>query len=85
MPQVVFFREKDGSVPMLDWLVSLPEVAQDRCMQRLAVLRARGHELRRPIADYLQHGIYELRAKRGTVNYRMLYFFGCAAKIVDGR
>jgi phage-related protein len=34
-----------------------------------------GHELRRPEADLLQDGIYELRARLGTVNYRLLYFF----------
>ena len=34
-----------------------------------------GHELRRPEADFLREGIYELRAKLGTVNYRILYFF----------
>ncbi len=34
-----------------------------------------GHDLRRPTADYLRDGIYELRAKRGRVNYRILYFF----------
>jgi phage-related protein len=34
-----------------------------------------GHELRRPIADTLRDGIYELRARRGHVNYRLLYFF----------
>ena len=31
--------------------------------------------LRRPAADYLRDGIYELRAKAGRVQYRMLYFF----------
>jgi phage-related protein len=34
-----------------------------------------GHELRRPHADILRDGIYELRAKRGHVQYRILYFF----------
>jgi phage-related protein len=34
-----------------------------------------GHELRRPEADFLREGIYELRAKLGTLNYRILYFF----------
>ena len=34
-----------------------------------------GHELRRPAADYLRDGIYELRAKQGHVQYRILYFF----------
>ncbi len=31
--------------------------------------------MRRPTADILEDGIYELRAKVGTVNYRMLYCF----------
>jgi phage-related protein len=34
-----------------------------------------GHELRRPEADFLQDGIYELRARRGRVHFRLLYFF----------
>jgi hypothetical protein len=34
-----------------------------------------GFQLRRPEADYLENGIYELRAKLGHVNYRVLYFF----------
>jgi len=34
-----------------------------------------GHELRRPEADYLRDGIYELRASLQGVHYRMLYFF----------
>ena len=34
-----------------------------------------GHGLRRPEADYFRNGIYELRAGRQGVHYRMLYFF----------
>ena len=34
-----------------------------------------GHELRRPSADYLRDGVYELRAKHVRVQYRILYFF----------
>jgi hypothetical protein len=41
-------------------------------VQRLAEL---GHELRRPEADFLRDGIHELRARRGSVEYRILYFF----------
>ena len=43
-----------------------------------------GHELRRPEADCLRDGIYELRAGYEGVHYRMLYFFhGTAAIIVS--
>jgi phage-related protein len=42
---------------------------------RLGLLADQGHQLRRPAADYLRDGIYELRAKAGRIQYRMLYFF----------
>jgi hypothetical protein len=35
-------------------------------------LEEAGSELRRPTTDVLRDGIYELRAKRGHVNYRLL-------------
>jgi phage-related protein len=31
--------------------------------------------VRRPIADYLRDGVYELRIGLQCVNYRILYFF----------
>jgi phage-related protein len=60
---------------MLEWLDDLPRKALDKCRIRIERLRELGHELRRPEADYLRDGIYELRVRLGTVNYRMLYFF----------
>ncbi len=75
MIRVVFFREKDGSAPLLDWLGALPHAAQDRCTERIERLHKLGHLLRRPEADYLRDGIYELRVRRERINYRMLYFF----------
>ena len=41
-----------------------------------------GHELRRPEADFLRDGIYELRASYQGVHYRMLYFFAGKAVVV---
>jgi phage-related protein len=75
MIPVVFYVEDDGTCPFLDWLDSLPRKAQDKCVVRVERLRELGHMLRRPEADYLQDGIYELRVKHSGINYRMLYFF----------
>jgi hypothetical protein len=72
---VVLFRENDGSVPFLDWFAALPEKIQDKCRVRIERLRALGHELRRPEADFLRDGIYELRVGFRGMNYRILYFF----------
>ncbi len=49
--------------------------ARDKCLVRVERLKERGHELRRPEADLLRDGIYELRVGLQGVNYRMLYFF----------
>ena len=53
----------------------LPAKALQNCLARLERLEQLGNELRRPEADYLRDGIYELRASYQGVHYRMLYFF----------
>lgn len=77
--EVIFYREEDGTVPLLDWLDSLTPKVRDKCVVRLERLEELGHELRRPVADYLRDDIYELRVGFQGSNYRMLYFF------MDGR
>ena len=72
---VVFYQEDDGTVPVLEWLDTLSPKAQDKCRIRIERLQELGHELRRPEADYLRDGIYELRIGLQGVNYRILYFF----------
>lgn len=81
--KVVLYRETDGSIPLLDWLDQLPARAKAKCELRLERLRELGHQLRRPEADYLRDGMYELRVGWGSMNYRMLYFFhGTVAAVV---
>ncbi len=73
--RVVLYREEDGTVPLLEWLDSLPSRAVAKCRVRIERLAQLGHELRRPEADLLRDGIYELRIGLQGRNYRMLYFF----------
>lgn len=76
--QVIFYQEQDGEAPVLEWLKELKErneKAWANCRVRIEQLAESGHELRRPAADFLRDGIYELRAKQGHVQYRILYFF----------
>src|SRR5437762_11479955 len=75
---VAFYQEADGEAPVLKWLKELRRTnvkAWANCRARIELLAQFGHELRRPAADYLRDGIYELRAKQGHVQYRVLYFF----------
>jgi len=76
--RVVFFRDVHGCVPVLNWLRHIGKrdrAVVAKCYERITRLAELGHELRRPLADYLRDGIYELRVRRGTVNYRILYAF----------
>lgn len=78
MPRIVLYREADGTVPLLDWLKSVGKRDKRivaKCWARLDVLAEHGNKLRRPVADYLRDGVYELRLEYGGVNYRILYFF----------
>jgi phage-related protein len=76
--RLLFFRNAEGSAPVWEWLRDLRaknQRAYAKCVVRVRRLAECGHELRRPEADFLRDGIYELRARLGTVNYRILYFF----------
>jgi len=73
--QVILYLDDDGKVPILEWLDRMPAKIQDKCTARIKRLMDCGHELRRPEADYLRDGIYELRVRYQRVNYRLLYFF----------
>jgi hypothetical protein len=76
--RVAFYQDGDGQAPVAVWLHGLMktnEKAWAHCRARIELLGQFGHELRRPAADYTRDGIYELRAKQGHVQYRILYFF----------
>ncbi len=77
MPQTAIFmyREQDGTVPIYDWLDTLPPKARQKCMARIRRLHELGYELRRPEADYLRDGIHELRVGFQGIHHRVLYFF----------
>lgn len=73
--RLVYYREEDGTVPILEWPAKLPRKASVKCLVYLARLESEGHELRRPVADYLRDGIHELRPSLSGVHYRILSFF----------
>jgi hypothetical protein len=81
--EVVFFAEDDGAAPVLDWLDKQEPKVQDKCLVKIERLGQLGHELRRPEADFLRDGIYELRVRHRSVNYRMLYFFSEGTAVIS--
>ena len=73
--QVIFYQEDDGTVPVLGWLDGLGDKTRAKSLIRIERLKGLGHQLRRPEADYLRDGIYELRVSLQGIHHRILYFF----------
>ncbi len=71
---LVLYAE-EGACPVLEWFREFPERVYAKGVDRVERLAELGHELRRPEADYLGEGIYELRWRYQSVNYRLLYCF----------
>ena len=69
------YRESSGSVPLLEWLDEQPVKVQDKFVVLIELLAEKGYDLRRPSCDFLESGIYELRARYLNVQYRILYAF----------
>jgi|SRR3989338_99058 len=68
---VYFFVDKDGHKPVKEFIHSLTRKEQAKVYAYIAELKKQGNNLRRPMADYLENGIYELRPK----DNRIFYFF----------
>jgi len=68
---VYYFIDEDGRSPVKEFIGSLTEIEQARVYAYISELKNRGHIMRRPMADYLRDGIYELRPR----DNRIFYFF----------
>lgn len=79
---ILFYKDDDGTVPVVEWLAILPAKVRDKCVVKIERLAELGHELRRPEADLLRDKIYELRIGLQGMNYRILYFFHGSAVAV---
>ena len=73
--EINVYMEKDGEALLWRWMDSLPRKVVDKFIKRIELLEYKGNQLRRPLADYLRDGIYELRVDRGRLHYRILYGF----------
>lgn len=73
--EIVIYKEKSGKAPLLEWLDGLPRKIRYKWTERFEDLEEFGYELKMPICKYLRDKIYELRVRRGRVNYRVLYSF----------
>ena len=73
--RVIFYRSVSGKCPIDEFIERLPDKDAREVIASIAALRELGNLARRPLVDYLEDGIYELRARRLKKQFRILYTF----------
>ena len=73
--RMIFYRNASGKCPIEEFVENLPSEDAKEVVATIAALRELGNKARRPMADYLENGIYELRARRFKKQFRVLYTF----------
>lgn len=68
---VYYYIDDRGRNPVKEFIKDLPDIDKAKAFAYIKELKRQGHNLRRPLADYLTDGIYELRPKKN----RIFYFF----------
>ena len=71
LESIYFFVDEQGRNPVKRFIDRLPLRDQAKIMAYLDELKKQGYNMRRPMADYLGNGIYELRPGSN----RIFYFF----------
>jgi len=71
LSKIYYSVDTDGNIPVKRFIHSLNLKEQARIYAYIRQLKREGSNLRRPMADYLRSGIYELRPQKN----RIFYFF----------
>lgn len=76
------FYENGDKIPVKEFLDSLGEKMRAKMFMSIRLVEENGNQLRLPYSEYLDDGIFELRAKVGTDISRVLYFFYYEGRII---
>ncbi len=73
LKDICYFKDEDGHKPVKEFIDSLALKEQAKAYSYIVELKRQGNNLRRPMADYLEEGIYELRPKDNRIFYFFIY------------
>ena len=82
MYSLEFFKRKNGKCPVEDFLDIVDKRDRTKITSWLILLEERGHLLIRPYTDTARGKIRYLRIDKGTMCYRLFYFFDCKKIII---
>lgn len=76
--QVEYYKKKDGSIPVLDYLLSLDTKMRAKVFSEIELLEKHGPKLREPYVKAIKgeqyKGLFELRVKFASNISRIFYF-----------
>jgi hypothetical protein len=73
--KVDFYREDEGTLPVRNWMESLPEDIRGKVIARIDLLKQGGPTLDFPYTSQIEGRLREVRLRVGKTRYRVLYFF----------
>lgn len=73
--EIKFYESADGQVPVRDFLDGLDIKMRQKMLRSIMALQEMGYSLRMPLSEFLEDGIFELRAQAGNNISRVLYFY----------
>ena len=80
--KVIFYEKEDGSRPAYEYIRTLPDKMRARIYKIAAMLEEEGMQARMPYSEYLQDGIFQIRAQQEGNISSVLYFFAVGKTIV---
>lgn len=73
--KVDFYREDDGTLPVMTWMEESPEDIRGKIIARIDLLKQGGPALDYPYTSQIEGKLREVRLRIGKTRYRVLYFF----------
>jgi phage-related protein len=73
--KIVFYEDEEGSSPVEQFLDRLDESAKAKITARIEFLGKYWRHVRRPLVDYLEDGLYELRVQFAKDKVRVIFAY----------
>jgi len=82
MWNIIFYEKADGSIPVREFLNSLPEKHHAKALRDIDVLEKYGTKLREPHVKHIGGKLWELRIKSASDISRIFYFLPIGTNLV---
>ena len=83
LDKIEFFEDEQIGCPVEEFLNSIEDKKlKAKTIRNIEVLNEKGSELTKPLVDYVDDGIYELRTQQSNNITRIFYFFIFGGKII---